>query len=155
MLAFVVRLPAPSKATPSAPSIAEVYLRTAGGDFPCKGWDDRVLSILPAWLSNASGLLNVSQPLKQTTQVFETGPYQFTVTVGQEGIATLHFVRTYIPDPIDIVAPMDIELRRYCQVLLDASRALRDQCRDTGFGSAVEHRDLDRNIQRLESALAR
>jgi len=131
----------------------ELYLRTEAGDFPCRGWREKIILTMNSLLVTASSLLNPSRSRKQDIVSFR--PYYLVIDLSNNGIVTLHFRRWYLPIAREILPPVTLPFSDYCRALVESSQAFLETCYAREVGARGELEPWERHIALLKSSLPR
>lgn len=71
----------------------EIYIETDEGNFPCIGWNDRLLSVLSLWMGSMMVLLDPERGEQTVRHHFMNGPYFFDIQNTEEERINIRFMR--------------------------------------------------------------
>ncbi len=134
--------------------LAELYLQTPAGDFPCQGWEGEPFLLVATWVKEAALLMSQTGVRKQLIHHFLTGPYFIEgLRSSEEGAITLRFLRSYVTGPIDILPPITLQIAHYCQQILFLAQSLLHDSRIAKQGDDFELGVLEKNTEELRNNL--
>jgi len=155
MLQVMWVLPEPEKGVEAQGYVlgGKICMRTEAGDFPCTGWKDAIVTNMISLIVTASRLLNPSVTRKKDV-VVSFGPYYVAIEISEGGMATLHFLREYLPEALERLPPVTLAFAVYCQIILDSGQRLLEASRSEGVVTPLELGDLERHLNALKARMS-
>ena len=128
------------------------WISTNVGDFPCRGWKDVPLTNLLQFVSEAYDIFRTPY-IKKRNIGFD--PYYVLLDSSQPGLMSVHFLRSYVPQPLIKLPTVILPLADFNHKVLDAGYAMIETYRSGEFGTPMELQLLKQHMKALSSAIYR
>ncbi len=128
------------------------WISTSAGDFPCRGWRDYPLSKLITCNSDIYNFIKTPYIMKR---YLAFGPYYILLDISLKDALTIHFLRSYLPQPLEKLSPVVIPFFDFCKIVLETSRTLLETYHLEKLGTPIELESLKHAMELLSSMLPR
>jgi hypothetical protein len=122
------------------------WISTDAGDFPCRGWKASPLRELIYFTSQTYDIVRTPYITKRDLPF---GPYYVLLDSSQQGMVTLHFLRSYLPQPLEKLPSVTLPFFDFCRIVLEAGSVLLETYRSGDFGTPMELQSLERRMELL------
>src|SRR6185312_13764753 len=130
----------------------EIFIRTQAGDFPSRGWKDQPVVVMQNLIATTLQLANTRNAQKR---YFPFGPYYLEIDVPVKDLLTIHFMRSYLPEPLESLPPVTLPFVKYCHILLQSGYTMLEACRSKGIGTRLELAALEKSLVLLNEAVVK
>jgi hypothetical protein len=126
------------------------WISTDAGDFPCRGWK---ASPLMEMISVTAQTYDIVRTPYITKRNLAFDPYYVQLDSSQQGRVTFHFLRSYLPQPLEKLPSVTLPFFDFCRIVLEAGSALLETHRSGDFGTPMQLRSLERWMEPLLSVI--
>jgi hypothetical protein len=129
---------------------ATFWISTDAGDFPCRGWK---ASPLMEMIFVTAETYDIVRTPYITRRNLPFNPYYVRLDSSQQGRVTLHFLRSYLPQPLEKLPSVTLPFFDFCRIVREAGSALLETHRSEDFGTPMQLRSLERWMELLLSVI--
>ncbi len=126
------------------------WLSTNAGNFPCQGWREYPLTKMISFIAQANDIVRRAYITKR---YLGFGPYYILIDSEQKGLVTVHFLRSYVPQPLVKLSPVTLSFVIFCTIVREASNKMLETYRSSDLGTPMELQSLEHAVNVLSFAM--
>ncbi|MGH2495035.1 MAG: hypothetical protein ACRDIV_10065 [Ktedonobacteraceae bacterium] len=127
------------------------WLCTETGNFPCPGWRDYPVIKMSVFISEINDIIRKAYITKR---YLGFGPYYILIDSAQKDLVTVHFLRSYLPQPLIKLPPVTLPFIAFCRIVLKAGNSMLETYSSRDLGTPMELQSLERAVNSLSFAVS-